>query len=80
MLVLTRRLGERIKIGDDVSVVVLEIKGGQVRLGIEASSAVPVHREEIWKKIKQQREEEDGGAARADAPPVLHGACLAGER
>ncbi|MBI4385219.1 carbon storage regulator CsrA [Candidatus Parcubacteria bacterium] len=62
MLVLTRRLGERIKIGDDVVVVVLEIKGGQVRLGIDAPQSVPVHREEIWQKIQQQREERDGAA------------------
>ncbi|MBI4099256.1 carbon storage regulator CsrA [Candidatus Parcubacteria bacterium] len=70
MLVLTRRLGERIKIGDDVVVVVLEIKGGQVRLGIGAPRSVPVHREEIWRKIQQQREE-NGGAAGADAPSLL---------
>ena len=54
MLVLTRRLGERIKIGDDIAVVVLEIKGGQVRLGIEAPASVPVHREEIYARIRQE--------------------------
>jgi carbon storage regulator len=54
VLVLTRRLGERIKIGDEIAVVVLEIKGGQVRLGIEAPPSIPVHREEIYTRIRQE--------------------------
>lgn len=77
MLVLTRRLGERIKIGDDVTVMVLEIRGGQVRLGIAAPRSVPVHREEIWKKIQQQREEGDGTAGVA-TPPLFFCKSLAG--
>lgn len=52
MLILTRRIGEKIKIGDDIDVVVLGITGGQVRLGVTAPSDVSVHREEIYKRIE----------------------------
>ncbi|OGW59596.1 MAG: carbon storage regulator [Nitrospirae bacterium RBG_16_64_22] len=51
MLVLTRRLGESITIGDNIRVVVMEIRGNQVRLGIEAPHDLPVHREEVYRKI-----------------------------
>jgi len=51
MLILTRRVGETLKIGDDVSVTVLSIKGNQVRIGIEAPKDLPVHREEIYERI-----------------------------
>ncbi|HUI29788.1 MAG TPA: carbon storage regulator CsrA [Candidatus Acidoferrales bacterium] len=51
MLVLTRKLGEAIKIGDKVKVVVVSIDGTSVKLGIEAPEEIPVHREEIYKKI-----------------------------
>jgi len=54
MLILTRKSGERITIGDDVRVTVLEIKGKQVRLGIEAPSDTKVHREEIFQRIQQE--------------------------
>lgn len=54
MLVLTRKLGEGITIGSDVRVVVLEIKGGQVRLGIEAPQSIQVHRDEIYAKIQEE--------------------------
>ena len=54
MLILSRRIGETVMIGDDVTVVVLGVKGGQVRLGIGAPRQVPVHREEVWHKRKQQ--------------------------
>lgn len=54
MLVLTRKAGEKIQIGDDISILIMEIKGKQVRLGIEAPSDIKVHREEIYQRIKEE--------------------------
>jgi len=54
MLILTRRSGESIKIGDDITISVIEIRGHQVRLGIEAPRTVVVHREEIYELIQEQ--------------------------
>ncbi len=51
MLVLTRTPGEAIHIGDDVTVTVLEVRGDQVRLGIDAPRHIPVHRSEVWAQI-----------------------------
>ena len=53
MLILTRRINEALKIGDDVSVTVLEIKGNQVRLGVKAPRHIAVHREEIYQRIQE---------------------------
>jgi carbon storage regulator len=55
MLVITRREGENLMIGDDVTVTVLEVKGGQVRIGIKAPLSVAVHREEIWRRIENEK-------------------------
>jgi carbon storage regulator len=55
MLVLTRGKGESLKIGDDVTVTILGVQGHQVRLGISAPQDVPVHREEIYKRIQAER-------------------------
>jgi len=55
MLVLTRRIGETLTIGDDVRVTVMGIKGNQARIGINAPKEVPVHREEIYERIKRER-------------------------
>ena len=52
MLIPTRRTGETLKIGDDIEVTVLGTKGNQIRLGIEAPKEVPVHREEVYERIR----------------------------
>lgn len=54
MLVLTRRCGESIRIGDDVTVRVMEIQGGQVRIAIDAPREIPVHREEVYEIVRQE--------------------------
>ena len=56
MLILTRRVGETLTIGDAVTVTVLSVKGNQVRLGINAPKDVAVHREEIFERIKREKE------------------------
>jgi len=63
MLILTRRVGEVLRIGDDVSITILGVKGNQVRIGIDAPKDVAVHREEIYQRIKR---EGDSGAAGDD--------------
>jgi carbon storage regulator len=60
MLILTRRIGETLVVGDEVTVTVLGVKGNQVRLGVNAPKEVAVHREEIYQRI--QKEKSDNGA------------------
>jgi carbon storage regulator len=55
MLILTRRVGETVMIGDDVTITVLGVKGNQVRVGINAPKSVAVHREEIYERIKREQ-------------------------
>jgi carbon storage regulator len=55
MLILTRRIGETLMVGDDVQVTVLGVKGNQVRLGVKAPKEIAVHREEIYQKIQQEK-------------------------
>ena len=59
MLVLTRRVGEKIIIGENVTVTVLAVKGGQIRIGIDAPREIQVHREEIYQRIQTEQEELD---------------------
>lgn len=56
MLILTRRIGEILKIGDNIDITVLGIKGNQARLGIKAPKEVSVHREEVWNRIQKEGE------------------------
>lgn len=55
MLILTRRVGETVMIGQDVTITVLGVKGNQVRIGINAPKSVAVHREEVFEKIKREQ-------------------------
>lgn len=55
MLILTRKVGESLIIGDDVSIIVLGVKGNQVRIGVDAPKSVSVHREEIYNKIQDEK-------------------------
>ncbi len=57
MLILTRRVGESLVIGDDINITVLAIRGNQVRIGINAPKDVSVHREEIYERIQNEKNE-----------------------
>ena len=64
MLVLSRKKGERIQIGDTISVTVLDVRGGKVRLGIDGPASVPIHREEVHRRICQEAKRKSNLAAR----------------
>ena len=66
MLILTRRVGETLVIGDDVTVTVLGVRGNQVRLGVNAPKEVAVHREEIYQRIQMEKGG-DGAASECDS-------------
>lgn len=69
MLILTRRIGESVHIGDNIRLTVLGVRDSQVRIGINAPKEVPVHREEIYYRIKHEQEmrgAQSGGSAEGD--------------
>ena len=73
MLILTRRVGETLMIGDEVTVTVLGVKGNQVRIGVNAPKDVSVHREEIYERIKREKElgqSGERGTHQKEKPPV----------
>jgi len=72
MLILTRRVGETVVIGNDVDVTVLGVKGNQVRLGVKAPREVSVHREEIYKRIKDENQEHKSASNGSRRSPNGH--------
>ena len=68
MLIITRRAGERIMVGDDIVVEVMEIVGNSVRIGIQAPRSLPVYREEIWNAVRE--ENQAAATASPDALPA----------
>ncbi|MFH0829037.1 MAG: carbon storage regulator CsrA [Candidatus Kerfeldbacteria bacterium] len=69
MLVLTRKLGEIIRIGDSVKITVLEVRSGQVKLGIDAPPEVKVHREEIYVRIQEENRRAERWGSGTPKPP-----------
>jgi carbon storage regulator len=72
VLIITRRAGQKIMLGDDITVEVMEIVGNSVRLGLAAPKSLPVYREEIWAAVK----EENQAAASAEAEPLPRTAAV----
>ena len=66
MLILTRKVGERLIIGDEIAVTVLSVKGNQVRVGVQAPASIAVHREEIYNRIQNERNGQKVASARGD--------------
>ena len=73
MLILTRRIGESLQIGDNVKVTVLSVRGGQVQIGIDAPPEVPVHREEVYERMRREHETGTSPSRIAQAADKLPG-------
>jgi carbon storage regulator len=69
MLIITRRPGEKVMLGDDVVIEVIEVSGSSVRIGIAAPKSIPVYREELWRAVKA--ENEAAAKAKGDLPQDL---------
>jgi carbon storage regulator len=68
MLILTRRIGEKLIIGEDVSVTILGVKGNQVRIGVHAPEDVVIHRQEVYERVRRElASQSDGDASSADS-------------
>jgi len=80
MLKITRRTGERIILGDDIIVTLLEVSGQTARIGIDAPRAIPVYREEIWVEVKRENEAAAADARDASLPKVTDANGAASER
>lgn len=69
MLILTRRVGETLMIGDEITVTILGVKGNQVRIGVSAPKHVAVHREEIYRKIQEEKLQDATGVVYSSNDP-----------
>lgn len=69
MLILTRKLGENIRIGDSIKITIVEVRSGQVKLGIEAPPEIKVHREEIYVRLKEEERRVERGKPGPKEPP-----------
>ena len=69
MLIITRRAGQKVMLGDDITVHVMEIVGNSVRIGVEAPKSLPVYREEIWAAVKEENQASANAAAESMPRP-----------
>ena len=69
MLMMTRRAGQKIVLGDDITIEVVEVAGNTVRLGVSAPRSVPVYREEIWTAVRAENEAAATGTTQLPEPP-----------